>query len=214
MIRILIVDDIKLMAAVTGAVLGDEEDIQIVGTVTSVEEAITLLGDCDILLASTTLENNGALLLTEHVAASDASVKLVVIGIARSLPIILEYIERGAAGYILKDDSLEELLKNVRAVYNDEALISPRIASALMNRVSELSEMAKGSNIEFDDHIDLTPREVEVLKLIGKGQTNQEIADKLFIELGTVKNHVHSLLNKLSVSSREEAAEYLNLLDD
>ena len=124
MIRVLVVDDIKLMSAVTGAVLADEDDIEIVGTVTSVEKALALLPSCDILLLSTALEHDGALALTDHAIAADPPVKVVVMGVAKSVPIILEYIERGAAGYVLKDDSIEELLKNIRATYNDKALMS------------------------------------------------------------------------------------------
>lgn len=213
MIRVLVVDDIRLMANITASVLSDEEDIEVVGLATSVEACIEQLHRCDILLVSTSLENNGARILTQEAVCADPPIKVVVMGVSKSQPVIIEYIESGASGYVLKDDSIEELLKNVRAAYNEKALISPKIAAALMTRVAELAEICRDSELNLDGHIDLTPREYEVLEQIGQGLTNREIADKLFIELGTVKNHVHSILSKLSVSSREEAAEYLSLID-
>ena len=115
---------------------------------------------------------------------------------------------------MLKDVPVERLLDNVRAAHQDEALISPTIAAALMNQVAELAQISTQYTLDPQVVADLTAREREVLSLIGDGLTNQEIAERLFIEVGTVKNHVHNILKKLDVNSREEAASYLSLLDD
>ena len=210
MIKVLIVDNVQLMADITATVLAEEEDINIVGSVTSVEKALGLLPECDVLLVSATLEEGGARKLTRKAAGTDIPVKVIVMNVPSSRPVLLDYIENGAAGYVLKDDSIDKLLETVRAAYADRALISPTIAAALIRRLARLSRKVRDSAIRFDQKAQLTRRENEVLALIAEGHTNQAIADQLFIQLGTVKNHVHKVLDKLSVSSREEAALFVD----
>jgi DNA-binding NarL/FixJ family response regulator len=108
---------------------------------------------------------------------------------------------------------VDELLRNIRAAYRGEALVSPEIAGALMSRVTELAQIfAEVTSIP--ESVELTSREHEVLKLVAKDLSNQEIADRLVIEVGTVKNHVHSILQKLNASSREDAAAYWSIIKE
>ena len=106
-----------------------------------------------------------------------------------------------------------ELLKNIRAADNEEALVPPDVAYALLSRLNELAQVFSEVQTSIDEPVDLTPREQEVLELIGKGFTNKEIAKRLYIEVGTVKNHVHNILKKLDVNTRDDAAAFLALLD-
>ena len=211
MIRILIVNETPLISSVIASILEDEPDLQVAGSTMSVDEAVLLAQNCDIALVSTRLPENDALNLTKNLSEDCPSVKILVLGLAESEAEILGFIEAGAAGYVLKDDSVEELLRNIRAAYNNEALISPEIAAALVVRVSELANMFS-TGTGFTVSIELTPREREVLALISKDLTNQEIAQRLVIEVGTVKNHVHSILEKLNVSNRQDAAAYWSIL--
>jgi RNA polymerase sigma factor (sigma-70 family) len=212
-IRVLLVNEIRLMSNVIAATLEDESDIQVVGSATTVEQALNLAENCDVVLISTRLPNEGALELIRALNAEYPEVKSLVLGLAESEEEILQYVEVGARGYVLKDDSVQELLRNIRAASSGEAMISPEIAAALMNRVNELAQVfAEAAAIP--DAVDLTPREHEVLQLIGQDLTNQEIADQLVIEVGTVKNHVHRILQKLNVNSREDAAAYWAIIND
>lgn len=207
-IRILIVDEIKLMGDVTASALRDEEDFDVAGVVTTVEEALAKVEHVDVILVSADLPDQGAATLTREMTSGDVPVKIIIMGISKIYDLLLDYIQLGASGYVLRDDSMVELIKNIRAASNDKALVSPEIAAGLVQRVQQLSQSQPQVDFDFDQ-IDLTPREQEVLKLVAEGMTNQEIGDRLFIELGTVKNHVHSILNKLNVSNRDEAALYL-----
>ncbi len=207
-IRILIVDEIKLMGDVTASALRDEEDFDVAGVVTTVEEALAKVEYVDVILVSADLPDQGAATLTREMTSGDVPVKIIIMGISKIYDLLLDYIQLGASGYVLRDDSMVELIKNIRAASNDKALVSPEIAAGLVQRVQQLSQSQPQVDFDFDQ-IDLTPREQEVLKLVAEGMTNQEIGDRLFIELGTVKNHVHSILNKLNVSNRDEAALYL-----
>ncbi len=216
MIRVIVVHQAKLIANIIASVLSEEPDIHVVSTAVSKEEVLGKLSrsNCNMILAAATLPNNEALSLTQAVSDSHPNTNVLIIGVPKSESVILQYVMAGAAGYVLKDVPIERLLDNVRAAHQDEALISPQIAAALMNQVAELAQISKQYDLDPEMVATLTSREREVLTLIGDGLTNQEIADLLVIEKGTVKNHVHNILKKLDVNSREEAASYLTLLDD
>lgn len=216
MIRIIIVHQTKLIANIIASVLTEEPDIHVIGTAVNMEETLgkLALSNCNMVLVAAALPDNGALELTKAVANSHAATKVLVIGVPKSENVILQYVMAGASGYVLQNVNVERLLDNVRAVHDDRALVSPRIAAALMDQVAELAHIS--SQYDFDPQAvaELTPRERDVLNLIGEELTNQEIAERLVIEVGTVKNHVHNILKKLDVSNREEAATYLPLLKD
>ena len=169
---------------------------------------------CDIALVNTTLPDNGALSLVGAVREHDLDVKVLIMGVPDAEAVIMTYINAGAFGYILREDSPQELLVNIRAAYNDKALVTPTVAAKLISRIAELNDKLTEVGVDPTDYQELTPRERETLALIGEGLTNQEIADKLVIELGTVKNHVHSILDKLNVNSRKDAALYLSMLEE
>jgi RNA polymerase sigma factor (sigma-70 family) len=211
-IRVLLVNEMRLVSNVIASVLEDEPDIEVVGCAASVDEALALATESDVVLVSTRLPDNGALKLTSAIAETDPSVKVLVLGLGESKRRVLRYVEAGANGYTLKNDSVDDLLEHIRAAQKGKALVSPKIAAALMTRVTELAQLFAEIESGINEAIDLTPREREILELVGQGLTNQEIADRLVIEVGTVKNHVHSILQKLDVSSREDAASYLALV--
>ena len=200
------------MCNVLASVLEDEPDIEVVGRATSVDEALDRAPESDVILVSTRLPDSGALKLITAIAEVDPSVKVLALGLTESKERVLRYVEAGADGYVLKDNSVDELLTRIRAAHRDKALVSPKIAHALMSRVSEWAQLFEDIEVGVAESAELTPRELEILGLIGQGLTNQEIADRLIIEVGTVKNHVHSILQKLDVSSRQDAAAYLAVI--
>lgn len=216
MIKVIIAHQTRLICNIIASVLSDESDITVIGKADNVADALNLLKNqtCDIMLVSGLLPNDGALEITQEAAKITPDTKVLVIGIPESKQIILQYVMAGASGYVLQDVSVERLLDNVRAVYGEQALVSPAIAAALMTHLSELAQVSSQTNFDSSAYEGLTPREREVLDLIAEGMTNQEIADCLFIEVGTVKNHVHNILKKLDVNSREEAASYVPFMQN
>ncbi len=112
----------------------------------------------------------------------------------------------GARGYVLKGADQGVLLRAVRAVANGESLFSPEIAARLMQFFAGLDPASRPELFP-----ELTEREREILSFIANGHTNAEIAEKLVIECGTVKNHVHNILKKLEVKSRHEAASLFQI---
>lgn len=223
MIRVLLVNEIQLTCHILAAVLDEEPDIGVVACASSAEEALDRVGDCDLALVSTDLDNNGSLELVRAIKAAAPATKVLMLGLAESEEHVLPYVQAGAFGYVLPDDSVDELLNRIRTASENRALVSPHIAAALISRLNDLSQLAAGESARLgtglgavlrgdDGTLSLTPREREILELIQRGLANQEIADELTIEVGTVKNHVHNILQKLDVGSREDAAAVASLM--
>ena len=134
------------------------------------------------------------------------SAKIIMLTVSDEEADLYEAIKAGASGYLLKEISIEEVADAIRAVHAGQSLISPSMASKLLN---EFATMVK----RRDERAQvpgprLTERELEVLKLVAQGLTNREIADQLYISENTVKNHVRNILEKLHLHSRMEAVVY------
>ena len=207
MIHVLIIDEVPLICSVLASILKEEPDFQVVGCASTLDEARLYLEKCDLALVSTTMPDEAPLELIRSLAKIDSSAKMVAIGLADSEEIILPYVEAGIAGYVLRDDSVEELLQKIRAIHQGEAPVSSQIAAALMLRVAELKELCVDPSDGAETLEALTPREREVLDLLQQNLSNQEIAERLVIELGTVKNHVHNILKKLNLTSRRDVTQ-------
>ncbi len=214
-IRLLLVNEIRLMGNVIVAALKDEPDIQISACVTTADEALQVLRETavDVAVVSTSLPSRGGLRLTSAIIEISPATKVLALGLTEEKKRVLRYVEAGASGYILQEDSLDDLAKIVRATQQGKVFVSPHIAAAMMARLTDLAQMFTGIESHMTDTTSLTSREVEVLELISRGCTNQQIAQQLVIEVGTVKNHVHNILEKLNVSSRGEAASYLAFIN-
>lgn len=132
--------------------------------------------------------------------------KILIIGLNELEPELLECIEAGALGCLSLDASLEELHAHIRAVAAGGALCSPKVAKFLFNLITESAY--KRERLQALNLTHLTRREREIVTLIEEGLSNKEIAAYLKIELQTVKNHVHNILEKLKVSNRREVAKY------
>jgi len=211
MIRVLIVEEVRALCEVIATVLRSEPDMEVTGCATNIDEAASQLGACDVVLVNTSMSTESSVRLIRALRKLGPRVKVVVMGLARSQHAILQCIEAGVAGYVLKDSSLDNLLKSIRAANNNEALVSPPLAAALMSYVAELVGFDPVAETDLCAPQSLTRREREVLTLVQQGLTNQEIAESLVIELGTVKNHVHNILRKLNVNSRRDAVHVSRL---
>lgn len=211
-IKVLLVIEVPLIGNIFASVLEEEPDIKVAGCISSLQDALTFLGEqsVDVAVVSIGLPERGALSLIRTIADQAPSTKVLALGLSEDdRHDVLRYIEAGAAGYILKDSSLQEFLEIIRLAQKGEAQVSTRMAGAIMERLSSLARMFAAVEPKMDGDVRLTSRELEVLQCIGQGLTNQEIASRLVVEVGTVKNHVHNILEKLNVSNRDEAASYL-----
>ena len=211
-IKVLLVIHVRLIANLFASVLKEEPGIEITGFVSRWEDGLEFLQKqrVDVALVSADLPEQQALKLTRAAMEYSPSTKVLILGLSEdNQHDTLRYIEAGAAGYILKDSSLKELIDVIRMAQRGEAQVSTRMAGAMIERLFRLARVFSAIEKNVDSDVRLTSRELEVLQFISEGLTNQQIVKRLVVEVGTVKNHVHRILEKLHVSSRQEAASYL-----
>lgn len=213
-IQMLVVSETQLICNVIKHVVENQTNIEVIGSATQVSDALEYVAQerCNMVLVHSQLSKNGALSFVQSLAITYPRLKTVVFDLPKSRQVILPYLEGGASGYILRDDSVTEMVKKINATHAGQPVICPEITAALMNRVAELADYRQGPALNIQTLTELTRREREVLELLGQDLSNREIAHELVIEVGTVKNHVHSILKKLDVNSRRDAIAYLPVL--
>ena len=216
MIRVFLAHEHRVMNDAIAAVLQDDEEIEIVGSASDIESALAhpKFSSCHVVLVSIKLPGNKALQLLRTLVSKNYGVKVLITDLIQSNAAILQCVEEGAAGYVYEDESVTDLVEKIRALHQGEFMVSPSVAAALITRIAELKRSAHDVeqnklNGQWDE---LTPREREVLDLLAQGRSNQEIADALIIEVGTVKNHVHSIFRKLDIRERQHAALFTQYL--
>lgn len=209
MIRVLIAHPSRLVCDSLRAALDREGDVFVVGCTSTAEELHFLLPHSNIVLLGSELKDKTAFELLKDIRMSHPQAKVLVLGLSDDPADIIPYVEAGAAGYILQDESVDELVEKLQAANEAKAIVSPSMVAVMMERLLTLAtmEMPLAFGRERSTQLEeLTLREEEVVDLIAEGCTNQEIAERLFIECGTAKNHVHNILKKLEVSNRHAAA--------
>jgi len=204
-IRIFIADDNRLLREGLASMLSELEDIIVVGSAESGGSALEQIiqSKPDVALVDIGMPDKDGLEVTQVLHKDKSGVKVIILGMPDLTDEIMACIEAGAAGYVLKESSFDYLVESIHSVQRGESFCSPRMAASLFSRVAEL---AGERSTEYS--IKLTPREVEVINKIAEGLSNKEIADQLFIEVQTVKNHVHNILDKLQLHNRLEAVQY------
>jgi len=208
-IRVLVVDDHALFRRGICQVLLGEDGIEVVGEGEDGATAVAMAEELapDVVLMDVRMPGIGGIEATRRLAASLPSARILMLTVSDEEDDLFEAIKAGAAGYLLKEISIEEVADAVRAVVQGQTLISPSMASKL---IVEFASLAKRADLEHDrvPAPRLTERELEVLKLVAQGLTNRNIGVQLFISENTVKNHVRNILEKLHLHSRMEAVLY------
>jgi DNA-binding NarL/FixJ family response regulator len=207
MTRVLIVASIRLYREGLAQLLNANGDFTVVGTDSTGREAIQRVDETapDVTLVDMDIPDLGD--ISAAFATRSPRIPLVAVGIAESDAEVLACAEMGIAGYVTRESSMSELAAALRGAADGELFCSPRTAGILIRRIAELAadrQQSDNSSVAM-----LTQREREVATLMCEGLSNKEIATRLCIEVATVKNHVHNVLDKLNVHRRSEAVRLL-----
>lgn len=205
-IRLLIVDDHTLFREGLRALFSAIEDIDLVGEATSGQEAIDLVEECqpDVILMDIDMPGMGGVQATRSILRKTPSTGIVMVTMLEDDASVFSAMRAGARGYVLKGAKPDELLQTIRAVSNGQALFGSAIAARMMRFFNEQGARFKASLPE-EAFPELTPRELEVLELIARGDKNSAIAEKLVISEKTVRNHITNIFSKLQVADRAHA---------
>ncbi|MDQ6785040.1 MAG: response regulator transcription factor [Actinomycetota bacterium] len=207
-VRVLVADDQAVFRMGLHVVLDDEVDIEVVAEAGDGEEAVALAGDLrpDVVLMDVRMPRLSGIEATQRIREMVPTVQILMLTVSDEEDDLYEAIRAGAIGYLLKEVSIEEVPEAIRAVTRGESRISPNMASKLLTEFKSLADRAE--LLQEPPPPSLTARELDVLKLVARGMSNREVGDSLFISENTVKNHVRSILEKLHLHTRMEAAMY------
>lgn len=198
MIRVLIADDQAMVRTGFEMILGLEQDIEVIASVADGAAALDAVRDLrpDVALLDIRMPGVDGLEVCRRIAAD---VACVIVTTFNDDAYVDEALDHGAVGFLLKDSGPTLLVEAVRAAARRQSLISPEVATALLERRTRPAEAVPG----------LSERELEVARAVARGRSNQEIADELYISLSTVKTHIANIQQRLGVRNRVEIAARL-----
>jgi two-component system, NarL family, response regulator LiaR len=202
-IKVLICDDQAIVRDGLAMLLRLERDIEVVGTAEDGDVAVSMAekNGPDLVLMDLKMPILNGVEATRRIKSAHPDVRILVLTTYDDDEWVFDAIRAGASGYLLKDTPRDELVKAIRGTMLGKAYVDPAVAGRVLGQIS--SHQTQPASLITQK---LTERETEVLRFIGKGLSNTDIAERLFLSEGTVRNHVSSILAKLGVSDRTQAA--------
>jgi len=202
-IRLLIADDHTLVRAGLCALISTEPGMEVVGEAADGVEAVLKARSLrpDIILLDLVMPRQGGIEAIAEIKAEDPEARILVLTSFADDDKVFPAIKAGALGYLLKDSSPQQLLQAIRDVHRGESSLDPVIARKLIRELNQPPDLPRTEE-------PLTAREVEVLRLVAQGLSNQEIAERMVVSERTVRTHVSNILDKLHLANRTQAALY------
>jgi DNA-binding NarL/FixJ family response regulator len=200
-IKIIIADDHTVVRKGTRQILEEEKEFEVVGEAANGEEAVKLAAELkpNIVIMDISMPVIDGIEATRRIKVSNPDTAVLILSVYDNDEFVFALLEAGAAGYLLKDASGQDIIRAIRAILRGESVLHPVIARKVMNRFFPVVVEKKGTAKVLGE------REMEVLLLASKALSNQEIADKLGLSLHTIEAHMRHIFSKLQVSSRTEA---------
>ena len=205
-IRVLLADDQSILADGIKSVLSSCEDIEVVGLASDGFEALDLLEKClpDVILMDIRMPNMNGVIATQEVKRRHPEVKVLILTTFDDSDYILNAINNGASGYLLKDTSSAALIDAIKNAYAGDTILPAKIA----RRIADAARMVSSDReIKLKRCFGLSDREVEIALMIYEGFTNKQIASALKLTDGTARNYISAIYEKVGASSRSEAVE-------
>jgi DNA-binding NarL/FixJ family response regulator len=204
-LRILLVDDHEVVRLGLNALLSRHPRFEIVGEAGTADEALAKarVQKPDVIVMDVRLPGRSGIDATREIIAVLPDTKIIVLTSYADDDLLMDAVAAGASGYVLKQIGSDDLVRALESVARGEALLDPAMMNKAFARLREAARKDRGAAFKM-----LTEQEVKIVTLVARGQTNKEIAGELFLSEKTVRNYVSSILGKLGLSHRAQAAAY------
>lgn len=210
MIKVLIADDQELIRESLRIVLDSKEEISVVGTAQNGQEVMQKIREIkpDVILMDIRMPKMDGVQCTKIIKENEPEIKIIILTTFDDDEYVYNALRYGASGYMLKGVSMDELENAIKTVYSGRAMINPDIATKVLKLFSEMAQSESDDTIQVDKNAveELTKTEWKIIAEVGKGATNKEIADRLFLSDGTVRNYLSGILSKLELRDRTQLA--------
>jgi len=204
-IRIAIIDDNRLVREALTAMLNRLTDIRVVSS--DVADSASLAATKpDVLLLDVGLRDQDSLRVAATLRQENPDAKIIVMDLLPVNEEIMEYVNAGVSGFVLKDATFDEFIATIRSVATGKKVLPPRMTESLFSQIAKEVDGQEPARVL--EAVRMTPREREVIDLIGEGLSNKEIAQRLNIATHTVKSHVRNVMEKLALHTRLQIAAY------
>lgn len=211
-IRILLIEDNRLLREGIASMLKKESDMHVVATIGNGENILSLIEKLipNIVLLDLGLRSQNSLQVVKLIKKNFQEPKIIVMDLIPLQADVYEFVQAGVSGFILKDANIDEFFKTIRSVNQGSQVLPSHLTGSLFSQIVE--HAINGSRPSaINDSVRMTKREKQVIELIADGSTNKEIAQKLHLSPYTVKSHVHNILEKLALNTRVQIAKHAHV---
>ncbi len=207
-VRILLIEDNRLLREGIAAIINAEKDMRVVAAFAGSNETLLQIRQTkpDVLLLDLGLRNGNGLRIVRSIVKEVPRTKVIGMGLIPAQADIVEFVEAGASGFILKNTAEKDFLGTLRTVARGGKVLPPSLTGSLFSHV--INHALEKGNIPLNSAVKMTKREREIIVLIADALSNKDIAQRLNIATYTVKSHVHNILEKLALHSRLQIAKY------
>jgi len=208
-IRLLLIEDNRLLREGLTIMLKKQKDINVVDTVGNGENILAIMKKYrpEVLLLDLGLRSRSSLNLVKLVKKNFPSSKVIMMDLIPVQADVFEFVQAGVSGFILKDATVNDFIKTIRSVAKGLQVLPPNLTGSLFSQIVEHA-INESNPSTIIDSVRMTKRERQVIELISEGFTNKEIAQNLHLSTYTVKSHVHNILEKLALNTRVQIAKY------
>ncbi len=208
MIKVLIADDQELIRQSLQIVLNTKEDMQVTGTAADGQEVIQCIRKevPDVILMDIRMPKMDGVQCTKIIKENNPQVKIIILTTFDDDEFVYNALKFGASGYLLKGVSMDELAEAIRTVHSGRAMINPDIATKVVKLFSQMAKADYSIQVEEQNQAELTKTEWKIIEQVKCGASNREVAEKLSLSEGTVRNYLSTILNKLELRDRTQLA--------